>query len=376
MKINLFGQRSKLGFGTLYAGLCDQLHRLSFLSTVTAEYIYLNPESEKRLVSNASPRDINIWFNGFMEPQVIQTKGRNVVWAMFETDKLAPFYIEWLNHGDLVWTASTWARNILLAHGLPAEKVAVVPAGVDGEVYHPHCRPRNETSAPTKFRFLIHGKFEERKGYKQLLDAFVKAFGGNPKVELLIKGDYYLNKDSKAAMLLDFVKSYKAPNIKLLTGLATQDDLFVIYNMADAFVFPSRAEGWGLPLIEAMATGLPTISTNYSGHTEFLSHVEGLFMAVNHKMVPIEDPEFRRLVLGNNGDWGHWAEADVDDLAQKMQEIVNNHAVWRQHALEASRILRARFNWANAAHIAIESLISAGLLPPVRFQKPNSISMI
>jgi glycosyltransferase involved in cell wall biosynthesis len=177
-------------------------------------------------------------------------------------------------------------------------------------------------------------------------------------------------------MLLDFVKSYKAPNIKLLTGLATQDDLFVIYNMADAFVFPSRAEGWGLPLIEAMATGLPTISTNYSGHTEFLSHVEGLFMAVNHKMVPIEDPEFRRLVLGNNGDWGNWAEADVDDLAQKMQEMVNNHAVWRQHALEASRILRARFNWANAAHIAIESLISAGLLPPVRFQKPNSISMI
>jgi len=376
MKINLVGQRSMLGFGTHYAGLCDQLQKFSFLSTVVTEYNAFDAQSNAQLVGNSSPRDINIWFSGFMEPHLIKTKGRNVVWAIFEHDKLASDYVRWLMYAELVWAPSTWARNILLAHGLPAEKVAVVPEGVDSEIYHPHCRPWNETKPLPKFRFLMLGKFEERKGYKQLLDAFVKAFGGNPKVELIIKGDYYINLESKAAMLLDFVKSYKAPNIKLLTGLATQDDLFVIYNNADAFVFPSRAEGWGLPLIEAMATGLPAIATNYSGQTEFLSQVEGLFMPVTHKLVPIDDPEFKQMVLGDGDDWGRWAEADVDDLAQKMQEMVNNHALWRQHALQASRILRTKFSWANAAHIALESLISAGLLPPVRFQKPNSISLI
>ncbi len=375
MKINVIGQRNILGFGTHYAGLCDQLNRFSFLATVAVEYDITNPQSVENLVRNSAHNDINIWFLGFMEPKAIKTKGRNVVWAIFENDKLTPVYMNWLNRADLVWAPSAWARNILLAHGLPATKVTVVPEGVDAELYHPHCRPWNETKLPTKFRFLMLGKFEERKGYTQLLDAFVKAFGKNPKVELLIKGDYYIDPQRKGAMLLDFVKSYNAPNIRLLTGVASQEDLFVIYNMADAFVFPSRAEGWGLPLIEAMATGLPAIATNYSGQTEFLSHLEGLFMPVRHNLVPVQDPEIHRFVMDHDGDWGRWAEADVDDLADKMQEMVKNYLQWRQNALKASTILRSRFTWANAAHIALESLITSGMLPHVKFQTPPKISM-
>jgi len=375
MKINVIGQRNILGFGTHYAGLCDQLNRFSFLATVAVEYDITNPQSVENLVRNSAHNDINIWFLGFMEPKAIKTKGRNVVWAIFENDKLTPVYMNWLNRADLVWAPSAWARNILLAHGLPATKVTVVPEGVDAELYHPHCRPWNETKSPTKFRFLMLGKFEERKGYTQLLDAFVKAFGKTPKVELLIKGDYYIDQQRKGEMLLDFVKSYNAPNIRLLTGAASQEELFVIYNMADAFVFPSRAEGWGLPLIEAMATGLPAIATNYSGQTEFLSHLEGLFMPVRHNLVPVQDPEIHRFVMDHDGDWGRWAEADVDDLADKMQEMVKNYLQWRQNALKASTILRSRFTWANAAHIALESLITSGMLPHVKFQTPPKISM-
>jgi glycosyltransferase involved in cell wall biosynthesis len=376
MKINLIGQRSIVGFGTHFAGLCDQLKRFSFLSTVLVEHDNFDPQFAEKLVGNSSPNDINIWFFGFGEAHLSGTRGRNVVWAIFEHDKLAPNYVNLLNHADLVWAPSAWARNVLLAHGLPAEKVAVVPEGVDPEVYHPHCRPPYETQGAKKFRFLILGKFEERKGYQQLLDAFVKAFGKNPKVELLIKGDYYIDQERKEAMLFDFVRSYNAPNIRILTGAASQEDLFVLYNMANAFVFPSRAEGWGLPLIEAMATGLPTIATNYSGQTEFLSHVEGLFMPVCYSLVPIADPEFQSMVMGHEGDWGRWAEADVDDLALKMQEMVRDYPKWQQKGLEASRILRARFSWPNAAHVAFESLLSSGLLPHVRFQTPSRIRMI
>jgi hypothetical protein len=375
MKINVIGQRNILGFGTHYAGICDQLKRFSFLATVTVEYDNMDPQSVAKLIQYSAPSDINIWIDGFMGPNASKIKGRNVVWAIFEQDKLAPVYVALLNRADLVWTPSAWARNILLAHGMPPAKVAVVPEGVNTELYHPHCRPWNETKSPTKFRFLMLGKFEERKGYTQLLDAFVKAFGKNPKVELLIKGDYYLDPQRIGAMLLDFVKSYNAPNIRLLTGAASQEDLFVIYNMADAFVFPSRAEGWGLPLIEAMATGLPAIATNYSGQTEFLSHLEGLFMPVRHNLVPVQDPEIHRFVMDDDGDWGRWAETDVDDLADKMQEMVKNYPQWRQNALKASTILRSRFTWANAAHIALESLITSGMLPHVKFQTPPKISM-
>lgn len=375
MNINMIGQRNVLGFGTHFAAMSDELKKFSFISTLIAEYNIFDQNSARQLLGNSTSGDINIWFFGFVDQDVIETKGRHVAWAIFEHDKLAPDYVNRLNRADLIWTPSTWAKNILVAQGLPATKVAVVPEGVDAEIYHPHCRIWNETQSPGKFRFLTLGKFEERKGYTQLLDAFVKAFGDNPEVELLIKGDYFIDEQRKGALLRDFVKSYDARNIRLLTGVASQVDLFVIYNMADAFVFPSRGEGWGLPLIEAMAAGVPVITTNYSGQTEFLSHVEGLFMPVAHNLVPIDDPEFHRMVLGHNGDWGHWAEADVDDLAQKMLDMVQNHQQWCQNALQASRIIRSRFNWASAAHIALESLLTGGLLPHVRFQTPYRITM-
>lgn len=376
MKINMIGQRNLLGYGTFFANLCDQMKRLSFLSTLITEYsVYGDSQTAEKLVADSSPKDINIWFSGFLDPKLFKTKGRNVVLAMFEHDKLATNYVKRLSFGDLVWAPSAWAKNVLVTHGLPATKIAVIPGGVDSEIYHPHCRQWLETQTPGKFRFLMLGKFEERKGYKQLLDAFVKAFGKNPKVELLIKGDYYIDMERKAALLLDFVKSYNAPNIRLLTGAGSPEDLFVIYNMADAFVFPSRGEGWGLPLIEAMATGLPTIATNHSGQTEFLSQLGGLFMPVAHKLVPIDDPEFKQLVESNNGDWGHWAEADVDDLAEKMQNLMKNHQLWRRNAHLASQVLRTSFSWANSAHIMVESLLNSGLLPHVRFNTPHRITM-
>jgi glycosyltransferase involved in cell wall biosynthesis len=220
------------------------------------------------------------------------------------------------------------------------------------------------------------GKFEARKGYVQLFEAFVKAFGKDPKIELLIKGDFFhQGREVRGAKLLDFVKRYDAPNIRLLTGEVSREDMFPIYNSADAFVFPSRAEGWGLPLIEAMATGLPAIATNYSGQTEFLKEVEGFFMPVAHKIVPINDPEYQQFAMGHEGDWGRWAEADIDDLAQKMREMVTHYGEWRQKGIEASRILRSKFNWTNAANIALESLIRHGLLTDVRLQLPPSIAM-
>ena len=182
-------------------------------------------------------------------------------------------------------------------------------------------------------------------------------------------------REVRGAKLLDFVRRYDAPNIRLLTGEVSREDLFLIYNSADAFVFPSRAEGWGLPLIEAMATGLPALAVNYSGQTEFLKEVKGYFMPVAYKMVPINDSEYQQFALGDEGDWGRWAEADIDDLAQKMRDMVKHYGDWREKGLTASNILRSKFTWTSAVNIALESLIRHGLLPHVKLQIPPSIGM-
>jgi glycosyltransferase involved in cell wall biosynthesis len=376
MKINVIGQRNSTGVGNHFSYFCEELKNFSYTESEIVQHVLTDEASVERLVKAASPRDINIWFYAFARPGTINTRGRNIVWAIFEQDKLAPAYLNKLSRADLIWTPSAWAKEILERQGLPCGKVDVVPEGVCPKIYHPYCRPWQETRPPETFRFLMLGKFEARKGYDQLLEAFVRAFGKDPKVELLIKGDFFhLRREVRGAKLLDFVKRYDAPNIRLLTGDVSREDLFLVYSSADAFVFPSRAEGWGLPLIEAMATGLPAITTNYSGQTEFLKDVNGYFMPIAHKIVPINDPEYQQFALGHEGDWGRWAEPNIDDLAQKMREMVPNYGEWRQKGLEASRILRSKFTWTNAANIALESLIRHSLLPDVRLQLPPSVTV-
>ena len=148
----------------------------------------------------------------------------------------------------------------------------------------------------------------------------------------------------------------------MIKGAVDVKDLLHLYSNADGFVLPSRSEGWGLTIVEALACGLPTATVNYSGQTEYLSKIANLYLPVKHKMVPINDPMFKTYWPSDSGDWGNWAEADVDNLADQMRDMVKNQSKWNERALQASAIIRAQFNWSKAVNAAIESLVRAKLL--------------
>lgn len=85
-----------------------------------------------------------------------------------------------------------------------------------------------------------------------------------------------------------------------------------LYKRADAFVLPSRGEGWGRPHLEALSMGLPVIATNWSGPTEFLTQDNAYPLPVAKDLVPVPDGPFR----------GHlWADPSVPDLRQLMRRV-------------------------------------------------------
>lgn len=175
-----------------------------------------------------------------------------------------------LKRANKVIAISKHVKQEILNHfNIPADKIAVVSQGVDKLFY-----PRNQTeSEPALKKYgLLHSKYlltvatlEPRKNLNSLLDAYsMLPEALRQKHRLVIVGDkgWLNNKLLKRLTLLE------ARGDVIVTGYVSADELPVLYSAAYAFALPSLYEGFGLPVIEAMASGTPVLTTNSSSLPE------------------------------------------------------------------------------------------------------------
>ena len=134
------------------------------------------------------------------------------------------------------------------------------------------------------------------------------------------------------------------------------DEMAELYRSCDAFVLPSKAEGWGLPLIEAAASGLPIITTYYSGHTEFLQHITDSVLPVSYTMGPVSCPEYQSYYPDADGNWGSWARPDVFSIAAAMQTVCRDYDGLFELACANSFVIRRTFTWQNSADLAMAAM--------------------
>lgn len=119
------------------------------------------------------------------------------------------------------------------------------------------------------FRFLHVSSFFPRKGPEALLESYGKAFSDADDVSLVIKT--FANPHNAVHVLLKHhrEKNSRYPHVVLLEEDLPDSDLKALYQSCDVLVAPSCAEGFGLPLAEAMLSGLPVITTAWSGQLDF-----------------------------------------------------------------------------------------------------------
>jgi glycosyltransferase involved in cell wall biosynthesis len=209
---------------------------------------------------------------------------------------------------------------------------------------------------------LSIGKFEERKGYRELLQAFRLAFDNSPEVELVIKADYFLDPENKKQQCIQLINELGLTNVKLIWGELTTVQLFELYNFADVYVTATRAEGWGLPIIEAAATGLPIIAPFYSGHTEFLKNIASSVLKIGYELDQIDDPEFMKFWPSSNNEYGRWATVDMSSLNNQLILSKETFQVLKLRAYSNSLKIRQEFAWTNVANLAIDSLVRTNIL--------------
>jgi len=187
---------------------------------------------------------------------------------------------------DHIFVASSFTQKSLLDIGIPESKITVIPYGAPIEYFQP--RPKQEKI----FRAMFAGQVGTRKGMQYLLPAWQEL--NLPDSELLLVG---INQ-----MPSDWLAKYSDSHIRL-TGSVPHSTLNEYYSSASVFVFPSLVEGFGLVLLEAMACGIPIITTpNTAGPDIITDGIEGF-------IVPIRDIEALKQKL-------EWCYSHPQELAE------------------------------------------------------------
>lgn len=264
-----------------------EVHKdFNFIKTLNnVEYVIFNTESKLKLSQVDLPRylkknkcDVYL-FLAFPAPLLFSN--RRVVSAVHD---LTPWlYPETMSKKGLIYfrtlIKNAIKRNKLIITVSENSKkdikkqfnhnnVEVIYNGVDSN-YRVYSRDDankvySKYNLPHKY-ILCLGTLEPRKNIKLLIDAFID-LKINKKIDhkLVITGRYGWKYDS----ILDMVKANNLEKEIIFTGFVEEEDLPLVYNGSDLFVFPSMYEGFGIPPLEAMACGVPVIVSNSSSLTE------------------------------------------------------------------------------------------------------------
>lgn len=270
-----------------------------------------------------------------------------IAFFAWETTRIASRHRAVLQGFDEIWVPSNWGREVLQANGFSSETIHVVPEGVAIDLFTPATRPPDGP-----FRFLCVGKWEERKGIAGLVHCYRSTFAAEEHVELVLHAhNPYLPGFAMEYALAAFGHGH-GPSIRPSMPVDAPA-LAALYRNCHAFVLPTRAEGWGLPILEAMASGLPTIATNYSAPQDYLNESNGFPVRVAG-MVPVNDPFF----YGVGEDLGEWAEPDWAHLSETMRFVFEHGEDARQRGAMARREAATRWSWEHAAASASRRLVA------------------
>lgn len=274
--------------------------------------------------------------------------GPKIAYTVWEATKYPNNFLEKLKEFDQVWVPSEWQAKITAEQGIDPNKIKIVPEGVDTETFKP------ENKAPEgPFRFLLFGRWDDRKATKEIIQCFKEVFGGSKNIELILSVDnpYAVDSLHSTEERLSYY-NLEAPNIKVLHFLPRQDYINYLKG-GHVFLSCSRSEGWNLPLIEAMACGTPVIYSDCSGQLEFAKG-KGIPVKIKEEVAV---SKFQCSFVNNkNQEAGNWYEPDFEDLRSKILDVYNNYQYYKDKALTDSKEIRDQFTWENAARKACAAI--------------------
>ena len=277
--------------------------------------------------------------------------------AGVETDVCNPQWIEACNRMDMVIVPSKHSADCISRSGNVTKPLLVVPESYCEEIDVVDTESTIEKlpKFSTGFNFLIFGQItgdnpmNDRKNIFFTIKWLCETFKDDPEVGLIVKTNMGRNtpidRRRTRELLKTIVKECRVgdfPRIHLLHGDVPEKEVAALYRhpQVKALVSLTRGEGFGLPILEAAASGLPIIATGWSGHTDFLNH--GKYVNVSYALKNIHSSRVDNKIFMKDAKW---AEVHEDDFKKKVIKFRNASSSPREWATELSTVVKQKYSF-------------------------------
>jgi glycosyltransferase involved in cell wall biosynthesis len=272
--------------------------------------------------------------------------------ACVETDKCHPSWVEHCNAMDMMIVPSAHIENTLRNSGNLRVETHVIPEAYP-ECFQTASPVDLKLELPNAFNVLVFGQLtgnnpeNDRKNIFYTIKWLCEAFK-DEDVGIVLKTNVCRNTKidkrllhNTIANLVKSVRRGNTPNIYVLHGDMSDVEVLSLYKhpKINALVSLTRGEGFGLPILEAAACGLPVVATNWSAHTEFLNH--GKYITVGHQLVDIHDTRVDGKIFIKGSKW---AQPSEDEFKRKIRKFRSNGSIPKQWAKELSTIILEKYS--------------------------------
>lgn len=262
--------------------------------------------------------------------------------TQWESTLVPPSWVELAKGYDEYWTANPFGKQAFINAGVPEEKLHVYEHGIDSSVWTPSLRGTRDT-----VRFLHVDSFSPRKRADMAKEAFIAAFGDSLDYEITFKYSHTTPSvaDWSDPKVLSSQGYWERPNIRHLHENLILEDLVKLFHFHDVLIYPSEGEGFGLIPLQALATGMPVISTGV-----WCSYEDYLLGNVIDSSMGVSD------IIETYTRYGEVVLPSLDSTVELMKKVADNITSEAKKFMKQVPEVTAKYNWPDLTQDAVDQL--------------------
>ncbi len=272
--------------------------------------------------------------------------------AIVETDVCSKAWVSACQKMDHVIVPSEFAKRCLLNSGLKGKRATVIPEAFIDTCLEDPIELSIEFQTNENYLMLgqMSGDWEtDRKNTAQTIALFCDTFKNRPDVGLIIKTNSGTNSTVDRTISRNLLKSILKqvrkgdfPKVYFLHGYLKDEEVSSLYQhpKVKGLISLTHGEGFGLPLLEAAACGLPVLATNWSAHTEFLNL--GKWKKIHGRIEKIPNKKVDGTIFI---DGAKWANIDIPSARKDLEDFVDNNADFQSDAAALKKSIRNAYSF-------------------------------